>query len=271
MAWPHEARYAPAMVAKRIMHHATYADLLAAPDEVTTELIDGELLMSPQPKIRHTIAASAIGREIGYRFGRRNATDVPTGVPPTTKDGNARGDVSYRSRPCALRKASRKSSTSFELGSGAPGRELPFPTDDGYPGGWWILHEPEIHLRLDLRVVVPDIAGWKRERMPDPPRDTHKMTIVPDWVCEILSPSTRSFDYVKKMPAYAAAGVRWLWMVEPADRQVVVFRCEAGQWDDVVTVEGSAMARLPPFDAVELDLGQWWEEPGGDAERADDV
>lgn len=205
------------MVAKRIMPHATYADLLAAPDEVTTELIDGELLMSPQPKLRHTIAASAIGREIGYRFGRRNATD------------------------------------------------------DGYPGGWWILHEPEIHLRLDLRVVVPDIAGWKRERMPDPPRDTHKMTIVPDWVCEILSPSTRSFDYVKKMPAYAAAGVRWLWMVEPADRQVVVFRCEAGQWDDVVTVEGPAMARLPPFDAVELDLGQWWEEPGGDAERADDV
>lgn len=197
------------MVATRIIPKATYEDVLAAPAEVTTELIDGVLCMSPQPKLRHTIAASAISGEIRHRFGRRNASD------------------------------------------------------EGLPGGWWILFEPEVHLALDQRVAVPDVAGWRRERMPDPPRDTHKVTIVPDWVCEILSPSMRGFDYVRKMPAYAAAGVRWLWMVEPADRQVVVYRCDAGEWTDVIAVEGTVMARLPPFEAVELDLGQWWEEPDG--------
>lgn len=194
------------MVALRQQRRATYEDLLAAPDDVTAELVDGVLFMSPQPKVRHTIATSAIGREIGHRFGRRHA-------------------------------------------------------DEGLPGGWWIIDEPELHLRLDLRVTVPDVAGWRRERMPNPPRDTHKMTVVPDWVCEVLSPSSRGFDSVIKMNAYADAGVEWAWLVEPADMHVDVFRREGKGWEQIASAEGSVVVRLPPFDAVELDLGEWWEEP----------
>ena len=213
LACPAPARYDRAMVVTRLPMNATYDDLLAAPEDVTTELIDGELFMSPQPKVRHSIAASAIGRDVGHRFGRR----------------------------------------------GAP--------DEGWPGGWWILDEPEIHLALDRRVVVPDVAGWRRERMPNPTRDTHKMTVVPDWVCEVLSPGSRRFDYLKKMPAYARAGVGWLWMVEPADRQLVVYEREGEEWVERMAFEGSVAARLRPFEAVELDLGEWWEEPEGAVER----
>ena len=198
------------MIAKRHEgRKATYDDLLAAPDDVTTELIDGELFMSPQPKVRHTIAASAIGREVGYLFGRHSSDR------------------------------------------------------EGLIGGWWILHEPECHLAMDRRVTVPDIAGWRRERMPNPPRDTHKMTVVPDWVCEVLSPSTRGFDSVIKMNAYAAAGVQWAWLVEPPDMRVDVFQREGASWAHVASAEGSVRARLPPFEAVELDLGEWWEELEG--------
>jgi len=197
------------MIAKRQdeRRKATYDDLLAAPDDVTTELIDGELFMSPQPKMRHSIAASAIGGEVRHAFGRRRAPD------------------------------------------------------DGLPGGWWILHEPECHLALDKRVTVPDLAGWRRERMPNPPRDTHKVTVVPDWVCEVLSPSSRGFDSVIKMNAYLAAGVSWVWLVEPRDLRVDVFQREGNAWEQVASIEGSVRARLPPFDEVELDLAEWWEEP----------
>jgi len=128
------------------------------------------------------------------------------------------------------------------------------------PGGWWILDKPECHLTLDKRVTVPDVARWRRERMPNPPRDTHKMMVVPDWVCEVLSPSSRSFDSVTKMNAYAAAGVRWAWLVEPRDLRVDVFELQDGSWAQVASAEGSVRMRLPPFDVIELDLGEWWEE-----------
>ena len=195
------------MVVARNERTKTYADYLAVPEGQKAELIDGELFMSPQPKVRHSIAATAIGAELHHRFGRRHADR------------------------------------------------------DGFPGGWWILDEPELHLRLDLRVTVPDVAGWRRERMPDPPRDTHKMTIVPDWVCEVLSPSSRGFDSVIKMNAYAEAQVQWVWLVEPADKRVDVFQREGTGWTQVASAEGSVLARLAPFEAVELDLGEWWEEP----------
>jgi len=122
------------------------------------------------------------------------------------------------------------------------------------PGGWWILDEPECHLSLDRRVLIPDLAGWRRERMPDPPDDSHKFLIVPDWICEVLSPSTQGHDMLRKMPMYLAAGVVWAWIVNPVDRRIDVYRAEGGEWLDVVAVEGDGRARLPPFDAIELDL-----------------
>ncbi|PKN54388.1 MAG: hypothetical protein CVU56_26800 [Deltaproteobacteria bacterium HGW-Deltaproteobacteria-14] len=131
------------------------------------------------------------------------------------------------------------------------------PSGDG-PGGWWILAEPEVHLRLDRRVVRPDLAGWRRDRMAAPPSDTHKFTVVPDWICEVLSPSTASKDNIVKMPRYLEAGVQWAWIVDPVAQRVDVFRAGDGEWEEVGGFEGALVARIPPFDAVDLDLGPCW-------------
>jgi Uma2 family endonuclease len=132
-------------------------------------------------------------------------------------------------------------------------------TPDG-PGGWWIFDEPECHLALDRQVVIPDVAGWRRERMPKPPDDTHKFTVVPDWVCEVISPSTQSRDFLVKMPRYREAGVQWLWLVYPAERRVDVFRNDGDEWAEATSSEGPARVKLPPFDAVELDTAPWWSD-----------
>ncbi|TNF35488.1 MAG: Uma2 family endonuclease [Deltaproteobacteria bacterium] len=131
------------------------------------------------------------------------------------------------------------------------------PSGDN-PGGWWILSEPEVHLRLDRRVVRPDLAGWDRERMPAPPVDNHKFTVIPDWICEVLSPSTAGKDNIVKMPKYREAGVQWAWIVDPVAQRVDVFRAGDGEWEEKGGFEGAIVARIPPFDAVEIDLGPLW-------------
>ena len=133
------------------------------------------------------------------------------------------------------------------------------PSDEG-PGGWWIFYKPECHIQLDRRVFVPDLAGWRRERMPRPPSDTHKFTVIPDWVCEVISPSTQSRDLLYKMPRYLEAGVEWVWLVYPVDRRVDIFRKDGAEWLEVTHIEGQGRVRLPPFEAVELDTSSWWPE-----------
>lgn len=128
------------------------------------------------------------------------------------------------------------------------------------PGGWWILYEPECHLLPDRRVVIPDLAGWRRERMPAPPGDTHKFMLVPDWVCEVLSPSTQSRDTILKMPRYREAGVKWAWLIDPVARRIDVFSAGDGEWVEAGSHEGEGLARLRPFDAIELDIGLLWSE-----------
>ncbi|MCB9736044.1 MAG: Uma2 family endonuclease [Deltaproteobacteria bacterium] len=134
------------------------------------------------------------------------------------------------------------------------------PSDDG-PGGWWILHEPEVHLVLDRQVVRPDLAGWRRERLPRLDADSHKLTLVPDWICEVVSPRTLTYDLLRKMPRYLAAGVRWAWIVDPEIKRVEVYRAVDGEpreWLDVVSFAGQAVAEIPPFDGASLDLGPCW-------------
>jgi Uma2 family endonuclease len=130
----------------------------------------------------------------------------------------------------------------------------------GGPGEWIILARPELH--LDDEILVPDLAGWKRERLPVEARTGAFFTVSPDWVCEVLSPSTATRDRIVKAPCYARHGVDHLWLVEPVVGHVDAFvRREEGwlwlgTWSD-------ADARVPPFEAVALDLSFVWAAAGG--------
>ncbi len=123
------------------------------------------------------------------------------------------------------------------------------------PGGWWILFEPELH--VGPNVLVPDIAGWRRSRLPELP-DTAALELAPDWVCEVLSPSTERIDRLKKANIYAHHGVEWLWLVGPAAGLIEVFRLKDGVWSREAAVDTEAPAALPPFEALELNLPSWW-------------
>jgi Uma2 family endonuclease len=105
----------------------------------------------------------------------------------------------------------------------------PFDRGRGGPGGWRILVEPEIHFVRDREVCVSDLAGWRRERLAELPRD-QRFDVVPDWVCEILSPSTESKDREIKMPIYARYGVPFAWLIDPLKRKVEAFLLSDGDW-----------------------------------------
>jgi Uma2 family endonuclease len=179
---------------------ATYDDLMRVPDTMVAEIIDGELITSPRPAVRHAHCGSVIGADlIGSFHG-----------PP-----------------------------------GSPDK----------PGGWWILFEPELHFGKD--VIVPDVAGWRRDRLPVLP-DVAALEQAPDWVCEILSPGTTAVDRGKKMRIYAREGVAHLWLVDAIARTLEIYRLEHGRWCVAATHAGDAVVRAEPFAAVELALGRWW-------------
>lgn len=181
---------------------ATYDDLLAVPDHMVAEIIEGELVTSPRPASPHARACSALGGEL---FG--------------TFDGP--------------------------------------PGDPARPGGWWILDEPELHFAAE--VVVPDLAGWRRERMPTIP-NVAAFTLAPDWVCEVVSPRTERHDRGGKMRIYARAGVAHLWLLDPLARSLETYRLDEQRWVPVGTHTGDGPIRAVPFDAVELTMRRWWLE-----------
>ena len=122
-------------------------------------------------------------------------------------------------------------------------------------GGWVILYEPELHFGND--VLVPDLAGWRRERLPTVPPDAY-LTLAPDWVCEILSPSTEALDRGKKLRRYAREGVAHAWLIEPLRQTLEALSLVSGRWAQSGLYEGRVNVRVPPFDAVELELGSLW-------------
>ena len=130
------------------------------------------------------------------------------------------------------------------LASSALGNDLgnPYQFGRGGPGGWWIIDEPELHFGEDI--LVPDLAGWRRERMPDYP-DAAYVTLVPDWVCEVLSDSTRRVDLHEKRPVYAREGVGHLWLVEPTDRTLEAFELDNDQWVLIGEREGQRSGKHP--------------------------
>jgi Uma2 family endonuclease len=188
----------PVKPGKRI---ATYEDVLRAPRDKVAEVVFGELVVSPRPRLEHQRAA-----------GRMLANLDPFDRKP----GGPRG-----------------------------------------PGGWWILPEPELHLHDDI--VVPDLAGWRRDRMVESPEGPYT-TLSPDWICEVLSPSTAGHDRIAKMRIYLREHVGYVWLVDSAMRAIEVFLPERDRWVLAQTAVGSAPARLQPFVEVELELSRWWGE-----------
>jgi Uma2 family endonuclease len=125
----------------------------------------------------------------------------------------------------------------------------------GNAGGWWFLAEPELHLHGDI--VVPDVAGWRRERMPRLP-SVAAFELPPDWVCEVLSPRTARHDRRQKMRIYARETVPYLWFVEPVERTLEVYRLEGTRWSTAGAFGDTDKVRAEPFAEIELDLSRWW-------------
>jgi Uma2 family endonuclease len=129
-----------------------------------------------------------------------------------------------------------------------------FDFGDG-PGGWLLLVEPELHFGND--VLVPDLAGWRRERLPSTPNEPY-LTLAPDWICEVLSPSTEYIDRGKKLRIYAREGVAHAWLVDPSRKTLEVLALESGSFAQIDEHHGNANIRARPFDAVELELKALW-------------
>ena len=150
------------------------------------------------------------------------------------------------------RPASRHTLASSGLGIFIGG---PFHYGRGGPGGWWIVDEPQLHLGEDI--VVPDLAGWRRERMPVFP-DAAFFTLAPDWVCEVLSPSTRKLDLGGKSAVYARAGVSHIWFVDPITRSLEARELRGTKWVEIATLHDDATVSLPPFEAISFSLADLW-------------
>jgi Uma2 family endonuclease len=153
------------------------------------------------------------------------------------------------------RPASAHARAAHKLGANLDG---PFDAGRGGPGGWIFFPEPELHPGGEPAILVPDIAAWRRERMPVV-ENVPYFTLPPDWLCEILSPSTESFDRTQKLSVYARAGVRFCWLVNPIARTLEVLRNQGdGRWLTLSAHANDAKVRAEPFEAMELDLSLLW-------------
>ncbi len=179
---------------------------------------------------------------------RRRATyqDV-LDAPPNKVAEIIDGELELSPRPAAPHSAA----------SSALGAELtlPFGRGRGGPGGWIILDEPELH--LGENVLVPDIAGWRRERLPHVGSKVG-FTLAPDWLCEVLSPATERRDRTDKLPIYARHGVAHAWLVNPLERTLEALELRDGLWVILGAWRDDARVRVAPFDAFELELGVLW-------------
>lgn len=182
------------------------------------------------------------------RSGARPATyDDILALPEHVVGEIISGELIVSPRP-APRHAVAASVLSGELGP-------PYHSGQGGPGGWWILFEPELH--LDDDVLVPDLAGWRRQRLPSIPETTY-FTLAPDWVCEVLSPGTARLDRQRKLAIYARERVSHAWLLDPLERTLEVLRLENGQWVIASVHAEDDDVRAEPFDATVLRLARLW-------------
>jgi Uma2 family endonuclease len=177
---------------------ASYDDLLDLPENQVGEIVNGTLHVHPRPTIPHARAATALGEELGPRFGRSR----------------------------------------------------------GGPNGWVFLDEPELH--LGRQILVPDLAAWRRERMPELP-DAPYLSVAPDWVCEVLAPSTEGLDRSEKLPLYARHGVAHAWLLSPLARSLEVFRLDGATFRLIAAHRDTEQVNAEPFEELALDLGLLWQ------------
>ncbi|HEY4241972.1 MAG TPA: Uma2 family endonuclease [Kofleriaceae bacterium] len=130
----------------------------------------------------------------------------------------------------------------------------PFQRGRGGPGGWIFYDEPELHFGDD--VLVPDIAGWRIARAPED--GIVAFETAPDWLCEVLSPSTAKLDRTVKLAVYARERVPFVWLVDPVQRTLEVFRLEGERYSLAQTASDDAQVRAQPFEELELDLVSLW-------------
>jgi Uma2 family endonuclease len=186
---------------------------------------------------------------------RRDATYADVEALPEHQVGELlHGVLHVMSRP-APKHTRVASSLGIELGG-------PFDRGRGGPGGWWILDEPELHfpnlaVKAGEDVLVPDLAGWRRERMPELP-DTAFFSLAPDWICEVLSKSTEEIDREEKMPIYAREGVRYAWLIDPIARTLEAYVLEGRRWEAGGVWRDDARVRVAPFEALDLELAVLW-------------
>jgi Uma2 family endonuclease len=172
-------------------------------------------------------------------------------VPDTMVAEIVDGELHASPRP-ALRHANVTSSLGVFIGG-------PYHHGRGGPGGWWILDEPELH--FGRNVLVPDLAGWRRARLPSVAEAAYA-SVAPDWVCEVLSPSTASLDRVKKLAIYAREAVAHAWLVDPAAHTLEVLRLDQGRWTILATHAASDVVSAEPFTEIELDIASLWADQG---------
>lgn len=168
-------------------------------------------------------------------------------VPPHLVAEIIEGELVTHPRP-----APPHSAASFALGGKL---SSPFQFGEGGPGGWVFFSEPELHFGPE--VVVPDIAGWRRERLPVMPATAYVET-APDWVCEVISPSTETYDRGAKRRIYGEVGVAHLWLLNPTARLLEVFVRSENEWRLFGTFSGTDEVAAPPFDAISFSLGVLW-------------
>lgn len=180
---------------QRLQTPDLYNQLTELPENLTGEILNGQLYTNPRPSGKHVSVATNLSIDIGS----------------------------------------------------------PYQRGKGGPGGWRILVEPEVHFVLDTEVVVPDVAGWRKERLPEVP-ESHKFMVVPDWVCEIYSPSSENIDRKIKMPLYARFGVSYLWMVHPIQQTLEAFKLHNGNWQLQGAFENKDEICVEPFESISIKM-----------------
>jgi len=181
------------------------------------------------------------------------ARKVPTLADLETLPRDVKGEIIEGVLYTMTRPRGPHQRTALAVGSDLRG---PFDIGRNGPGGWWILPEPGIELP-NTPEIAPDVAGWRRERLPVLPTDT-SIRMAPDWVCEILSPTTRRHDLLVKKPYYARIGVTHHWLIDLDARTLTVYRLESGRWLELGVYADDREARIEPFEAVILDVASWW-------------